>query len=472
MKPCLCSWLVALSGLLGSLWPAVHAAAPRPNIIFILADDLGYGDLGCYGQQRIRTPRIDRLAAEGLRFTQAYAGSTVCAPSRCALMTGRHMGHARVRGNAGRANPLAQSLRVGDVTVAGMLQGAGYTTALIGKWGLGDVGGAEAGLPRRQGFDYFFGYLNQRHAHNYYPSFLWRNEERVRLRNAVPNEDPDGAGVSDNKIEYSADLIADEALAFIRRAQDRPFFLYFAPTIPHANNEAGPAGMEVPDLGWYRDRDWPPAQKAHAAMISRLDRDVGRILDLLRELGLDERTLVLFSSDNGPHREGGFDPAFNDSSGPLRGIKRDLYEGGIRVPFIARWPGRVPAGRVSGQVTAFWDFLPTVAELAGVANPPACDGISIVPTLLGRPQRRQHEFLYWEFFEGGFKQAIRAGDWKGIRLAPGGPLELYDLKTDLGETRDLAASRPGVVQRLDRLLAGAREDSPDWPVPGQAKATR
>lgn len=472
MKPCLCSWLVALCGLLGSsLWPAVQAA-PRPNIIFILADDLGYGDLGCYGQQRIRTPRIDRLAAEGLRFTQAYAGSTVCAPSRCALMTGRHMGHARVRGNAGRANPLAQSLRVGDVTVAGMLQGAGYTTALIGKWGLGDVGGAEAGLPRRQGFDFFFGYLNQRHAHNYYPSFLWRNEERVRLRNTVPNEDPDGAGVSDNKIEYSADLIADEALAFIRRAQDRPFFLYFAPTIPHANNEAGPAGMEVPDLGWYRDRDWPPAQKAHAAMISRLDRDVGRILDLLRELGLDERTLVLFSSDNGPHREGGFDPAFNDSSGPLRGIKRDLYEGGIRVPFIARWPGRVPAGRVSGQVTAFWDFLPTVAELAGVANPPACDGISIAPTLLGRPPRRQHEFLYWEFFEGGFKQAIRAGDWKGIRLAPGRPLELYDLKTDLGETRDLAASRPEVVKRLDRLLARAREDSPDWPVPGQAKATR
>ncbi len=441
------------------------SAPPRPNILFILADDLGYGDLGCYGQQRIRTPRLDRMAAEGMVFTRAYAGSTVCAPSRCALMTGRHMGHARVRGNAGRNNPLAQALRPEDVTVARVLRDAGYATGLIGKWGLGDVGPAETGLPRRQGFDYFFGYLNQRHAHNYYPTFLWRNEERVPLRNTVPNEDADGAGVSDNRVEYTPDLLIEEALAFVRRHRDRPFFLYFSPTMPHANNEAGPDGMEVPDLGAYRDLDWPRAQKAHAAMITRLDRDVGRLLDLLRELNLDQRTLVIFSSDNGPHREGGVDPAFNRSSGPLRGIKRDLYEGGIRVPFIARWPGRVPAGRVSAQVTAFWDFLPTAAELAGVANPPACDGISIVPTLLGRPQRRQHEFLYWEFFEGGFKQAIRADDWKGVRLAPGKPLELYDLKSDVGETRDLATRRPKVVQRLERLLAGAREDSPDWPVP-------
>ncbi len=456
----------ALSG------PALAASAPRPNLVFILADDLGWGDLGCYGQRHFATPRLDRLAAEGLRFTRAYAGSTVCAPSRCALMTGRHMGHARVRGNAGRNNPRAQALRAEDLTVARLLQQAGYTTALIGKWGLGDVGAAESGLPRRQGFDYFFGYLNQRHAHNYYPTFLWRNETRVPLRNTVPDEDAEGAGVSDNRLEYAADLIADEALAFIRRAQDRPFFLYFAPTIPHANNEAGKAGMEVPNLGEYRDRDWPEAQKAHAAMIHRLDRDVGRILDLLRELGLEEKTLVIFSSDNGPHREGGFNPAWARSSGPLRGIKRDLYEGGIRVPFIARWPGHVPAGQVTDQLAAFWDFLPTAAELAGVPAPPG-DGVSLVPTLLGRPRdQAQPEYLYWEFFEGGFKQAILAGDWKGVRLALDRPLELYHLKNDPAETQDLATAHPEVVTRLEAMLARARSDSPDWPVRRPAAATR
>lgn len=466
MKP-----LIRVAGMVLVAWVFLcvadaWAAAPRPNIVLILADDLGYGDLGCYGQQRIRTPRLDRMAAEGLRFTQAYAGSTVCAPSRCSLMTGLHQGHARVRGNAGRANPLAQSLRPGDITMAGVLRDAGYVTALAGKWGLGDVGAAEVGLPRRQGFVEFYGYLNQHHAHNYYPTFLWRNEERVPLRNTVPNLDANGGGVSDNRLDYSADLIADEALAFVRRAKDRPFFLFFAPTLPHANNEAGKAGMEVPDLGWYRDLDWPPAQKGHAAMVSRLDRDVGRLLDLLAELGLDERTLVILTSDNGPHREGGNDPDFNDSNGPLRGIKRAMYEGGIRVPLIARWPGRVPAGKVSGELVAFWDLLPTFAELAGGKAPSGLDGISVVPALRGQRQKEQHEFLYWEFFEGGFKQAIRAGDWKGVRLAPGKALELYDLSGDPGETRDLAAGHPEVVARLEAMLARARTDSPDWPVPG------
>lgn len=465
MKPL----LPLLALVAGLVWLAPAAAAPapsRPNLVLILADDLGYGDLGCYGQQRIRTPRLDRLAAEGMRFTQAYAGATVCAPSRCSLMTGRHQGHARVRGNAGRGNPLAQALRPEDVTVAKVLQDAGYATALVGKWGLGDEGAAECGLPRRHGFDFFFGYLNQHHAHNYYPTFLWRNEDRVPLRNTVPNLDTNGGGVSDNRLDYSPDLLADEALGFVRRARalDRPFFLCFTPTLPHANNEAGRAGMEIPDLGAYADRDWPPAQKAHAAMISRLDRDVGRLLDLLVELDLDARTLVLFTSDNGPHREGGNDPDFNDSNGPFRGIKRDLYEGGIRVPFIARWPGQVPAGRVSDQLTAFWDFLPTAAELAGVHPPLGGDGISLVPALRGQPPVRQHEFLYWEFFEGGFKQAIRAGDWKGVRLAPGKPLELYDLKSDPGETRDLAGREPQVVERLNRWLATARVESSDWPV--------
>jgi uncharacterized sulfatase len=378
-------------------------------------------------------------------------------------MQGLHTGHCRVRGNAGKQNPLAQALRPGDVTVASVLRAAGYTTALVGKWGLGDKGPAESGLPTRQGFGYFFGYYNQHHAHNYYPTHLWRNEERVPLRNTVPNEDDAGGGVSDNRLEYSHDLIAQEALDFVRRAQDRPFFLYFAPTIPHANNEAGPNGMEVPELGEYRGRDWPASAKAHAAMITRLDRDVGRLFALLKELGLDRQTVVFFSSDNGPHKEGGNDPGFNDSNGPLRGLKRDLYEGGIRVPMMVRWPGMIKAGAVSDQVWAFWDFLPTAAEIAGPATPPDLDGISMLPTLLGRKQRQQHEYLYWEFHEGGFKQAIRMGNWKGVRLGPDQPLEVYDLKHDLGETRNLAAKRPEVVRRLEGLLESARTDSPDWP---------
>lgn len=439
------------------------AQRARPNIIFILADDLGYADLGCYGQQRIQTPRIDRLAAEGIRFTQAYAGSTVCAPSRCVLMTGLHTGHCRVRGNGG-AFPVSQALRPDDVTVARVLKEAGYTTALIGKWGLGDVGPAEVGLPLRQGFDTFYGYLSQTHAHNYYPTFLWRNEDRVSLRNVVPNERPTGAGVATTRLDYSPDLIADEALAFIRRSKDRPFFLTFSPTLPHANNEARNRGMEVPELGGYADRDWPDPQKGHAAMITRLDGYVGRILDLLNELGLDDRTIVFFASDNGPHREGGNDPDFNDSNGPLRGIKRDLYEGGVRVPFIARWPGPIRPGQVSSQVVWFADVLPTAAALGGTTAPGQVDGVDIVPALQGRTQDGLSErTLYWEFHEGGFRQAVRQGRWKLVNLGAGRPLELYDLNEDIGETTDVAGQNPDVVRRLEAVMKASRTETPDWP---------
>jgi uncharacterized sulfatase len=471
--------LLAVIALIGavSCAPLRDAAShdgSRPNIIFILADDLGYGDLGCYGQQRIHTPQLDRMASEGIRFTQTYAGATVCAPSRCVLMTGRHVGHARVRGNAGKTNPLAQSLRPGDITVARVLKDADYATGLIGKWGLGDVNGEEAGLPGRHGFDYFFGYLSQHHAHNYHPSFLWRNETKVPLRNVVPNEDSSGAGMATERRDYSHDLFAEEALQFVRDHRQQPFFLYLALTIPHANNEAKEKGMEVPDLGEYRDLDWPEPQKAHAAMITRMDRDVGRLLRLLRDLGLDERTLVVFSSDNGPHREGGNDPGFNRSGGPLRGIKRDNYEGGIRVPTIARWPGRVPSGVVSDAVWSFADILPTFAGLGRAVTPPGLDGTSVLPTLLGKKQSNiQDRFLYWEFHENGFKQAARWKNWKAVRNRPGQPLEIYDLAHDVGERTNIAVAHPEIVAKFEAYLKTARTDSPDWPVkaPSEPRGT-
>jgi len=433
------------------------AARPGPNIIFIQADDLGYGDLSCYGQRKFNTPNIDRLAAEGMRFTQYYAGATVCAPSRSALMTGQHTGHTRIRGNA--RYPLLPE----DVTVAEVLKSAQYKTALIGKWGLGEAG--TTGVPNRQGFDYFFGYLNQRHAHNYYPTFLWRNEEQVKLRNVVPDEDQEGSGNSTNRVDYSHDLIAEESLKFIEQNRGSSFFLYLAFTIPHANNEAKNKGMEVPDQGEFASKDWPEQERAKAAMITRMDRDVGRLMALLKKLGIDDNTIVFFTSDNGPHREGGADPDFFDSNGPLRGIKRDLYEGGIRVPMIARWPGRIKSrggGAKSDQVWAHWDFLPTVAEIAGVKPPDNIDGISMLNALLGRKQR-SHDFLYWEFHERGFSQAVRMGDWKAVRNAPDSPLELYDLKNDLGEQNNIAVKHPEVVKKIEDYLKTARTESELWP---------
>jgi uncharacterized sulfatase len=401
-----------------------------------------------------------------MRFTDFYAGCTVCAPSRCVLMTGLHMGHCYVRGNAGQQNRAAQILRDQDVTVAEVLQQAGYATALCGKWGLGEEG--SIGVPGKQGFDYFFGYLNQHHAHNYYPAYLFRNQERVPLKNVVPGEGPFGNGVASRKLEYSADLITAEALQWVEQNKDRPFFLYYAPTIPHANNEAGKQGMEVPDLGQYAGTDWPPQQQAHAAMISRLDADVGRLMDWLKKLGLDEQTVVFFSSDNGPHREGGNDPDFNDSNGPLRGIKRDLTEGGIRVPFIARWPKKIKAGTTSDFVGSFQDLMPTLAELAGASAdvPKDVDGLSILSTLGGQPDKqKQHDYLYWAFYERGGAQAVRAGRWKAVQQPNHTPLRLYDLTSDIGEERDLAAQHPETANKLAEFMRQAYVPAPYWKFP-------
>lgn len=434
----------------GAAVAGAQAPARKPNIVFILADDLGYGDLGCYGQQRIRTPNLDRMAAEGTRFTQAYAGSTVCAPSRCALMTGKHMGHGTVRGNL---RP-ELGLRENETTVASMLRRAGYRTALFGKWGLGGPGNGS--VPNTRGFDEFYGYLDQRHAHTSYPEHLWDNQNEHFLVENWFNR---------RKL-FSNDLFTERALKFIERQDDTPFFLYLPYTIPHANNELGQVqenGMEAPDTGPYGNEPWKPVEKTFAASITRLDRDVGKVLAALERKNLDQNTLVIFASDNGPHREGHHDPEFFGSRGPLRGIKRDLYEGGIRVPALARWPGKVPAGRTSDAVWAFWDFLPTAAELAGTTAPRDIDGVSFLPALTGG-STAANRALYWEFHERGFHQAVRRENWKLVRQGPAQRLELFDLAEDIGETRNLAADKPALVRELEALFRSERVDSPHFPV--------
>lgn len=434
------------------------------NIIYILADDLGYGDLGCYGQEEIRTPNIDMMSEEGMRFTSHYAGNTVCAPSRCTFMTGLNTGHCRIRNND--RVPLEPS----DMTVAKLLKSAGYSTALIGKWGLGNPG--STGVPTKQGFDYFFGYMDQGHAHNYYPTFLWRNEEKVQLSNVVPDETEIGRGVATVRNEYSHDLFTKEAFQFIEQQKDKsnPFFLYLAYTIPHANNEAmrktGDA-MEVPDFSEYADKNWPDNQKKYAAMISRLDRDIGSLLEKLKELGMDNNTIVFFSSDNGPHTEG-VDYEFHNSNGIYRGFKRDLYEGGIRVPLIVRCPGKIKEGETSNHISAFWDMLPTFAELAGIDTVTHTDGVSFVPELLGNGNQKEHEYLYWEFSSRGGKQAVRMGKWKGIRLNiqdnPNGPIELYNLENDPSETNNIATGNPDIVKQIEEILDEAHTPSKEFPL--------
>jgi len=440
-----------------SAQPAASATAkaPRPNILFIIADDLGYGDLGCYGQKKIQTPNLDRLAAEGTVFTQYYAGSTVCAPSRCALLTGKHTGHARIRGNSAQQHPLLPE----DVTVAEVLKPAGYKTCALGKWGLGKLN--STGHPRQQGFDEFFGYLTHREAHNYYPEQLWRNEQ--------PWPFPDNA--HNARGTYVHDWFTRSAQNFSRinrpdhQFPDRRFFIYLAYTIPHANNALGQAtgnGMEVPSDAPYSAETWPAPERNKAAMITRLDRDIGALLDHLKKHKADDSTIIFFTSDNGPHKEGGVDPKFFASSGPLRGLKRDLYEGGIRVPMIVRWPGKVPAGVTNHFPWAAWDVLPTLAELSGGQPPADLDGRSIVPVLLGGEQQHASAF-YWECHEGGFKQAARMGDWKGVKLAADQPLELYDLKIDPGETKNLADQFPEIALKLADFLKAARTESEHWP---------
>ena len=439
---------------------ARSAQEVRPNVIIIQADDLGYGDISAYGQSRFQTPSLDRLAREGMRFTNYYAGSTVCGPSRAALMTGLHTGHTWIRGNG------EIPLRAEDVTVAMALRNAGYRTAVVGKWGLGRPG--TPGQPDLKGFEYSFGVLDHRHAHRQFTDHLYRNAQPVTV----------------NPADYVNDLFTREAASFIERDDARPFFLYLNYTVPHAElrvpedslepfkgafpekpfvNAAADGRATGPDdqsLG-YRSQAAPHA--AFAAMITRMDRDIGRLVDLLTARGIDRRTLVMFISDNGPHQEGGGDPVFFKSSGGLRGIKRDLYEGGIRVPMIARWPGTIPAARVNDHPSTHWDIFPTLAELARVKTSSSVDGLSIFRTLRGQSQP-PHDFLYWEFHERGFQQAVRMGAWKAVRLAKDQPLELYNLERDPHEETNVASAEGTVVARIEKYLATARTDSPNWPV--------
>ena len=423
--------------------------AKKPNIIFIMADDLGYGDLGCYGQKEILTPNIDKLAVEGMRFTDCYTGSTVCAPSRSVLMTGQHTGHTRVRNNMAKVGgTLVEDngsperrvpLEAEDVTVAEVLKQAGYATGITGKWGLAEPN--TDGVPNRQGFDEWLGYLNQRRAHTYYPPYLWRNEEKMMLETNA-----DG-----RRGQYSHDMFTEFALDFVRRHKAAPFFLYLPYTIPHAK-------YEIPSTEPYTDRPWPADAKVHAAMITQMDADVGRIMTLLKKLAIDEKTLVFFCSDNGAAKR--WDGIF-DSSGPLRGHKTDLYEGGIRTPMIVRWPGKVPAGKTSDAPWYFADVMPTMADIAGATRPSNIDGISILPTLLGRRQRTDNRFLYWEFPAGKFQQAVRWRNYKAIRTAPDKPLELYDLSHDIAEKNDIAEENPDVIARIETYLKTARTESPN-----------
>ncbi len=466
-----------IAALIASLclpWTAFCLADDKPNIIFIMADDLGYGELGCYGQQVIQTPRLDQMARQGMRFTQFYAGCTVCAPSRSVLMTGQHTGHTYVRGNAGSKDTSIQSLRDQDVTVAEVLRSVGYHNALIGKWGLGEVD--QPGFPLRQGFDYFYGYLNQGHAHNYYPEFLYRNDQLVPLRNEVqlpPGAREDSlAGHATKRVDYSHDLFANEALEFVREQSAGPFFLYLALTIPHANNEAARMvgnGAEVPTYGIYANRDWPDQDKGHAAMITRMDADVGRLLDLLKELSIDENTLVFFTSDNGPHDESRHDLNRFTPSGPLTGIKRSLTEGGVRVPMIARWPQHIRPGSVSDHVGYFADVMPTLMELTGAKTEASIDGISFLPTLTGIGQQSEHEYLYWEFYEQGSRQSVRFGDWVAIRQPMfTGKVTLFNIADDIAQTTDLAAQHPDLVAKAVAYMEQAHTPNPNW-APAQPK---
>ena len=426
---------------------ALHAAA-KPNIMFIMADDLGYGDLGCYGQEQIHTPQIDRLARDGIRFTQAYAGSSVCAPTRAILMTGLHCGHAAVRDNIPHYDSYLQDE---DVTLAERLKQAGYRTGGVGKWSLGDAG--TVGRATRQGFDMWLGYLNQDHAHYYYTEYLDDGEGRVEL-----------SGNTESKKHYSHDLLTQRALEFIRASKDESFFFYGAYTLPHfAARSEDPTRLPIPSDAPYSEKEWSQTAKNYAAMVTMLDRDVGKIVALVDRLGLREKTLIVFTSDNGPW---GLLPKTFRSAGPLRGVKRDLYEGGIRVPFVARWPGQIPAGRTSREVIAFWDILPTLVELAGASAPARTDGISIVSALKGGKLAKPHTYLYWDYghCRSRYDQAVRLGNWKGIRLGLGNAVELYDLAQDIGETHNVAAEQTKIVRQIEQIMATAATPSPRYPI--------
>lgn len=466
--------IALLIGLLDlSPIPPVQSGKKRPpNIVLVVADDLGYADLGSYGQKRIRTPNLDRLASEGIRFTSFYSGSPVCAPSRYVLMTGRHGGHAYIRDNK-EVSPEGQwPIPDSTVTMPELLRERGYATGAFGKWGLGFVG--SEGDPNRQGFDLFYGYNCQREAHNFYPTHLWRNERKVML-------DGNNRGLTGR--QYSHDLIETEVLRFISDNRDRPFFLFVPFTIPHL-------ALQVPEdsLAEYRGRWEDPAydgkngylphphpRAAYAAMVTRMDRSVGRIMDAIRAAGLDRETIILFTSDNGPtyDRLGGSDSEFFQSAGLFRGLKGSVYEGGIRVPLIARWPGHIVAGRTSDLPSAFYDLLPTLVEIGGGRMNHNTDGISLLPTLTGRGSQPRHEFLFWDFNGYGGQQAVRYGKWKGVRrdIQKGNrQLELYDLLLDPAEKRNIASEYPQIVRKIEQIMADNHEPSALFPLPAVDRA--
>lgn len=445
----------------------------KTNIIFILADDLGYGDLGFLGQEYIETPNIDRLAKEGMFFTNHYSGATVCAPSRSSFLTGLHTGHTPIRGNR-EVEPEGQYPMPDSIpSIAGMMETAGYVTGAFGKWGLGFIG--TSGDPSHQGFDQFYGYNCQRYAHRYYPAHLWHNDEKVML---------EGNGWVERAV-YAPDVIQKETISFIENNKDNPFFLYMPIVMPHAELAAPddevfqkyrakfgeelafPArkgseyGVDL-NISAYQSQPYPHA--TFAAMVERIDLYLGEVLAKLEELGLSENTLIVFASDNGPHQEGGADPEFFDSNGPFRGYKRDLYEGGVRTPMIAWWPGKIKAGSQSDHISAFWDLLPTFADVAGAEVPSSIDGISFLPTLMDQKDQKQHEFLYWEFHEQGGKQAVRQGKWKAVKLQVFGSenptIELYDLSVDIGEENNIAAENPEKVKELEDLMNASHTPNP------------
>jgi arylsulfatase A len=461
---------MALSGCANATQRTDSGAKGRKsNIVYIIADDLGYAEVGCYGQKKIKTPNIDKLATQGMKFTQHYSGNPVCAPSRCVLMTGKHSGHSQVRANKQVGGQDAWKLGVttggqwpleaGTVTVAKILKEAGYATGAFGKWGLGRVG--TTGDPNKQGFDHFFGYICQRQAHTYYPNHLWRDGKVEWIE--ANKDGKEGA--------YSHDLIANEAMNFVKANKDRPFFLYVPFTIPHV-------ALQVPEdsLAEYRGK-WPdppyagdkgyfphPNPRAcYAGMVTRMDRDVGRIMSLLKELKLEDNTIVMFTSDNGPTFNGGSDSAFFESAHPLRGLKGTVYEGGIRVPFIVRWPGKIKAGSTSEHICAFWDFLPTCCELIGVDAPGDIDGISMLPTLLGqRGKQKKHKYLYWEL-RG--RQGVRMGRWKAVCPKPNRKIQLYDLDKDIGEQNDVSDANPEIVSKMAEIMRTGRTESEVFPLP-------
>lgn len=440
-----------LSALVSVCLLAASAATTKPNIILILADDLGYGDLGCYGQKRIQTPHLDRLAAHGARFTQVYAGSSVCAPSRCCLMTGMHNGHSRIRDNV----PHDVALLEEDITIAEVLKTAGYRTGAIGKWSLGTY--PSSGTPERQGFEMFYGHQDQDQAHFYYPDHLWDRNRVVLL--------PGNRG--EKKQQYTQDLFTGRALEFVRQESKQPFFLYLAYTLPHWSDYPlkSDESQIVPSDAPYTDQDWPQVEKNYAAMVTMLDRDVGRLMEALEETGEANETLIIFTSDNGPSAEAKHKPAFFQSAGAFRGTKRDLYEGGIRVPMIVHWPGQVPAGLVSDEVWTHWDLLPTLAEVAEARMEHAVDGRSALETLRGG-KAPSHNYLYWDYghTRGVYKQAVRQGDWKIVRNGQDQKVELYEVAYDQGEHQDVADQHPDRVKAMLKLMESASQADPNYPI--------